>query len=249
MSGLVNRPGLQRMAPSGERFPIDVVFVVDGTESMSVFVDSVKQRIGQLDADIAYRLRGTNRVLDSMRVRLIVFRDLFEDSSSAFDMTKFLELPTQSDELTKAIAGIEAFGGGDPSESGLEALFLAMRSAWRSEPQDIKRRHIIMLFTDQDAHDFGAAIPESLAQLPHPRTMTELKKLWGPRTQGGLMNVRARRMILFAPEFIETEGSKVSTHWAQIAEEWEQVAMTPLPEGGIDDLTWQAVIDAIISTI
>lgn len=73
MSGLVNRPGLQRMAPSGERFPIDVVFVVDGTESMSVFVDSVKQRIGQLDADIAYRLRGTNRVLDSMRVRLIVF--------------------------------------------------------------------------------------------------------------------------------------------------------------------------------
>jgi len=250
MSGLANRGGLQHtMRPSGERFPIDVVFVVDGTESMGPLLERVKLRILALDGEIEEELRRSKRMLDSLRVRLIVFRDLYEHQESAFELTKFFDLPTQRAEFENAVKGIEAFGGGDAPESGLEALFLAMRSAWRNEPEDLKRRHIILLFTDQDAHDLGATIPVSYAQTPHPRTMADLKKLWGPRSRNGIMNERAKRMVLFAPESIPTNEGELGTQWAEMQSDWENVWIERRDEAGLIDLSWDDVVKTLVATI
>ena len=250
MSGLANRGGLQHtMRPSGERFPIDVVFVVDGTESMGPLLERVKLRILALDGEIEEELRRSKRMLDSLRVRLIVFRDLYEHQESAFELTKFFDLPTQRAEFETAVKGIEAFGGGDAPESGLEALFLAMRSAWRNEPEDLKRRHIILLFTDQDAHDLGATIPVSYAQTPHPRTMADLKKLWGPRSRNGIMNERAKRMVLFAPESIPTNEGELGTQWAEMQSDWENVWIERRDEAGLIDLSWDDVVKTLVATI
>jgi len=250
MSGLANRGGLQHtMRPSGERFPIDVVFVVDGTESMGPLLERVKLRILALDGEIEEELRRSKRMLDSLRVRLIVFRDLYEHQESAFELTKFFDLPTQRAEFENAVKGIEAFGGGDAPESGLEALFLAMRSAWRNEPEDLKRRHIILLFTDQDAHDLGASIPVSYAQTPHPRTMADLKKLWGPRSRNGIMNERAKRMVLFAPESIPTNEGELGTQWAEMQSDWENVWIERRDEAGLIDLGWDDVVKTLVATI
>ena len=250
MSGLANRGGLQHtMRPSGERFPIDVVFVVDGTESMGPLLERVKLRILALDGEIEEELRRSKRMLDSLRVRLIVFRDLYEHQESAFELTKFFDLQTQRAEFENAVKGIEAFGGGDAPESGLEALFLAMRSAWRNEPEDLKRRHIILLFTDQDAHDLGATIPVSYAQTPHPRTMADLKKLWGPRSRNGIMNERAKRMVLFAPESIPTNEGELGTQWAEMQSDWENVWIERRDEAGLIDLSWDDVVKTLVATI
>ncbi len=250
MSGLSNRGGVQQaVRPSGERFPIDVVFVVDGTESMGPLLERVKLRMLTLDGQIEEELQRSKRVLDSLRVRLVVFRDLYEHQESAFEVTKFFELPNQRAEFESAVKGIEAFGGGDAPESGLEALFLAMRSAWRNEPKDLKRRHFILLFTDQDAHDLGAGIPVKYAQAPHPRTMADLKKLWGPPSRNGLMNERARRMVLFAPESISTNEGDLETRWAEMQSDWENVWIERRDEAGLIDLSWDDVVKTLVATI
>ena len=246
MSGLQNRAGIRA---TGEKFPIDVVFVVDATESMTSLLETVKFKILSLDSDIAERLRKSNRVLESLRVRLIVFRDLYDDSESAFDVTRFFDLPTQQAEFAAAVKNIEAFGGGDQPESGLEALFLAMKSGWRNEPQDLKRRHIIMLFTDQDAHELGAKIPVRFAQPPHPRSLSDLKKLWAPHRLQGLMNDRARRMVLFAPDRVESGDGATSTVWAQISQEWENVWISIGEREGLQDVIWDEVVDKLVATI
>lgn len=247
MSGLDRRGGVR---PSGERFPIDVVFVVDATESMTQLLEQVKIRILTLDSALKEELERSKRNLDSLRIKLIVFRDLYDDPRSAFEVTKFFDLPAQRAEFEDAVGRIEAYGGDDLVESGLEALFLAMRSAWRNEPNDLKRRHIIMLFTDQDAHDLGASIPTSYAQPPHPRTIADLKKLWGPPIRGGLMSERAKRMVLFAPESITSnDGIERSTHWTELKEEWENVWLETRTDTGLLDLTWEEIVKTMVATI
>ncbi len=246
MSGLQNRVGIRA---TGEKFPIDVVFVVDATESMNMLLETVKFRILGLDSDIAERLKVSNRILESLRVRLIVFRDLYDDPESAFEITRFFDLPTQQSEFAAAVKNIEAFGGGDQPESGLEALYLAMKSGWRNEPQDLKRRHIIMLFTDQDAHELGAKIPVKIAQPPHPRSLGDLKKLWAPHRLQGLMNDRARRLVLFAPDQVVDDSGTSPTVWAQISQEWENVWMIIGERDGLQDVLWDEVVDKLVATI
>jgi len=246
MSGLQNRFGVRA---TGEKFPIDVVFVVDATESMNGLLETVKFKILSLDLDIAERLKLSNRILESLRVRLIVFRDLYDDPGTAFEVTGFYDLPAQQAEFADEVKNIVAKLGGDQPESGLEALFLAIRSEWRNEPKDLKRRHIIMLFTDQDAHELGAKIPTNLAQLPHPRTLSDLKKLWAPHRLNGLMNERARRLVLFAPDQVEGDSGFTPTVWVQIAQEWENVWMSVGEREGLRDVVWNEVVDKLVATI
>lgn len=246
MSGLQNRVGIRA---TGEKFPIDVVFVVDATESMSGLVEMVKFRILSLDSDIAERLKLSNRILESLRVRLIVFRDLYDDPETAFEVTGFHDFPAQKAKFADEVMNIEAKLGGDNPESGLEALFLAIRSGWRNEPQDLKRRHIIMLFTDQDAHELGAKIPTDLAQLPHPRSLSDLKKLWAPHRLNGFMNERARRLVLFAPNQLKGDSGLTPTVWAQISQEWENVLMSVGEREGLRDVMWNEVVDKLVATI
>ncbi len=47
-----------------------------------------------------------------------------------------------------------AGGGGDAPEDGYEALAYAIRLKWNTA-ENVKKRHIIVLFTDEDAHPLG----------------------------------------------------------------------------------------------
>lgn len=87
MSNLENR--LRAMKPLGGRYPVDLVFVVDGTESMSSCLETVKFNVLRLGDDLRERMSKDGKLLDSLRVRLIVFRDLYDDISTAFEVTPF----------------------------------------------------------------------------------------------------------------------------------------------------------------
>jgi hypothetical protein len=231
-------------------YPIDIVFVVDATESMGPLLDTVKYHILQLEADLRAQLQESYKDIESLRARLIAFRDIIDHPESAIVSTDFFELPAQQEAFEAEIKGIRPFGGADAPESGLEALFIAMRSEWRREPRDLKRRHIIMLFTDQEAHPLGEVrIPLRYANEPHPRSMVDLKRLWGPPSEQALMDGRYRRLVLFAPSSVEVDGRRVATHWEQIAIEWENVVQVPVTSSGLKDVAWGQIIQALVATV
>jgi dolichyl-phosphate beta-glucosyltransferase len=59
----------------------------------------------------------------------------------------FFELPSDEAEFSSFLSGVTATGGGDASENGLEALYLAMKSDFSTGPKD---RQVIVMFTDAD---------------------------------------------------------------------------------------------------
>jgi hypothetical protein len=243
--------GLAGRGPVGVvRYPIDVVFVVDATESMGPLLQTVKHHILQLESDLRIQLKESGKDIDSLRARLIAFRDIIDHPESAIVATDFFDLPEQREAFEAEISGLKPRGGGDAPESGLEALFIAMRSEWRSEPRDLKRRHIIMLFTDQEAHPLGEVrIPLRYANEPHPKSMADLKRLWGPPSDKALMDGRYRRLVLFAPSSVEVDGRQVRTHWDQIANEWENVAQVPVSSTGLKDVVWSQIIRSLVATV
>lgn len=256
MSNLENR--LRQLRPLGGMYPVDIVFVVDATESMGPCLETVKFNVLRLGDDLRDRMIKDGKNLDSLRVRLIVFRDLYDQAESAFEVTPFYELPLQRQEFEKVVSKIEAFGGADPSESGLEALFLAIRSSWRNEPRNLKRRHVIALFTDQDAHEIGAEIPITYAQQPHPKTFTDLKALWEGGDKRGSMNANGKRLILFAPDKVLEDSSKLvgdegdlmrNTWWSKIFEEWSNCWIIPDTSVGLKETDWDEVLSKLNSTL
>lgn len=258
MSGLGHRGGVsglqsgleRRGQVAGAQYPIDVVFVVDCTESMAPLLDSVKSNILRLAEDIQRELERNGKVLHSLHARLVAYRDLYDHPESAFEITSFFELPERRSEFEAAVRGIVARGGGDLPESGLEGLFLALRSPWRNNPRDLRRRHIVMLFTDQDAHRFGdARIPLQFAQEPHPKSMSELTKMWGSVEAGGLMNGHAKRLVMFAPEYVADGDREVETQWAAIADTWDNAILVPGSSMGLADLEWETVLRQLVATI
>lgn len=245
MSGLAGRNLVHRV-----RYPIDIVFVVDATESMGPLLDTVKHHILKLESDLRTRLQESGKDIDSLRARLIAFRDIIDHPESAIVATDFFDLPAQQDAFEAEIRGIRPFGGADAPESGLEALFIAMRSEWRREPRDLKRRHIIMLFTDQEAHPLGEVrIPLKYANEPHPKSMADLKRLWGPPSEQALMDGRYRRLVLFAPGSVDVDGRQVTTYWEQIAAEWENVVQVSVTSSGLKDVAWNQIIQALVATV
>lgn len=258
MSNLENR--LRVKKATGGRYPIDIVFVVDATESMNDWLETVKFNVLRLGDDLQDRMTREGKVLDSLRVRLIVYRDLLDDLETAFELTPFFELPGQKIEFQLAVKEMEAFGGDDVPESGLDALFLAMRSPWRKEPRDLKRRHIIILFTDADSHDIGETeIPTKFAQKPHPKSFTELKFLWNSPDGKGLMNEPGKRLILFAPDVSDNRGAGIgkvidsdsnsSTCWSKVYDEWSNCWIVSDLSEGLSATEWETVLSKLTSTL
>lgn len=118
----VGTPGL----PSEEaaaKGPIDLVFCIDSTGSMTDDIDRVKR-----DArDLVERLR---KKCSSLRIGLVTYRD------SAVDGPRHLEtnlpLTENVDDIVAAIQGITTTGGGDDPEDVLDGLKAAIGMPWRN---------------------------------------------------------------------------------------------------------------------
>lgn len=245
MSGLEDR--LRRVKPTGGRYPIDIVFVVDATESMSSWLETVKFNVLRLGDDLRDSMTTEGKTIESLRVRLIVYRDIFDDPESAFELTPFFDLPSEKLEFERAVKDIIAFGGGDLPESGLEALFLAMRSPWRKEPRDLNRRHVVVLFTDADSHDIGRAeIPKKFAQEPHPKSFSDLKFLWDSTDGNDLLNRQGKRLLLFAPEIDQTNSP---TSWYKVQDEWTNSIIVSDVLKGLSATEWKTVLSSLTASL
>ena len=123
----------------------------------------------------------------------------------------------------------------------LEALTLAMRSDFVQEGD--KKRHVIVLFTDEEAHSFEdrEALTEEAAKLGctpelYPENMPEdykeLANAWAgnEETQTALgvdgqtkLDRSGRRLVIFAPD---------AYPWTDMEMEWENVIRVSMEQGG-----------------
>lgn len=182
----------------GTKRNIDVVFCIDGTGSMAPCIESVKSNARRFHLEFVSAMTDLGSEIDSMRVKVIVFRDYHDDGEQAMMESPFFELPTDTADFEKYLADVSANGGGDGPENGLEALYYAMKSDFTTAAKD---RQVIVLFTDAEALD----LKERSGEAGYPADMVDeagLVEMWACMAQDPSFRLRERnkRLVMFAPD-------------------------------------------------
>ena len=220
-------------------YGVDLVFCIDATMSMAPLLDTVKSNALNFYQDFKNVMEAKRKRVGSLRIRIVAFRDYYYDREKAMMVTNFFNLPEQTEEFRACISSIVADGGGDDPEDGLEALAYAMKSDWSS--QATKRRHVIVVWTDDGTHDlgFGKSAPNYPAGMA--RDFNELTAWWGSRTNPGVMDENAKRLIIFAPN---------KNSWNTISDNWNNVIQYESEAGaGLQDCDYEQILSAICNSI
>lgn len=223
------------------QYAVDIVLCVDATGSMFPVLDNVKSSALQFHDRLNDVMAKKGKAISQLRLKVIAFRDYGDNPSNAIEQTGFLELPAQSKDFEDFVRGIDAGGGGDLPESGLEALALAINSPWETGLD--RRRHVIVMFTDAPAHPLGthASVPSYPAVIPG--SLDDLFEQWGyARSQTAVMEQSAKRLVLFAPE---------QAPWSNpIAEEWDLTLHFASKAGeGLEEFEMDEIIETIANSL
>ena len=115
---------------------LDLVLVIDTTESMQFVIDEVKQHAAAL-------VQAIQRMVPTSRVGIVVYRDQGDEY-----VVKWSDLSFKTDKLTSFISTITASGGGDWEEAVLEGVDAAIKElSWRK-----KSKKIIVLIGGSPPH-------------------------------------------------------------------------------------------------
>src|SRR3984957_12121229 len=127
----------------GQGRPVDIVFVMDVTESMQPYIDAVKQNIIQFAQDLA----ANNR---DYRLGLVTFEDYvvskYPDCNCEYRNT----MTSDVQKFIGWVGGLHAGGGGDIPEDQLDALAYASSFPFRPDAQGI-----VIIVTDAPPHHDG----------------------------------------------------------------------------------------------
>ena len=219
-------------------YNVDIVMCIDCTWSMDNILSIVKNNALNFSEDIRKKMDAKKKHIDSLRIRLVAFRDYKADDEPML-VTDFLDMPRQEHIFHDCVSCLEAIGGGDEPEDGLEGLAFSIRSEW--DRQAIKRRHIIILWTDAPAHELGYGRGSRYYPRNMARSFSELSEWWGDTLNPGYMNQDAKRLLLFAPD---------TGAWSSISSGWDNVVHFPSEAGnGLKDVDYQQILDCISNSI
>lgn len=220
-------------------YNVDFAFCIDCTGSMGKLLEIVKTNALNFYHDVARRMEQKHKHIDQMRIRIIAFRDYIADGEDAMLCTDFFSLPDEADQFSACVKSLNPKGGGDIPEDGLEALAYAIRSDWVKS--GIKRRHIIVIWTDAPTHPLGYGkgaqeYPKGMAS-----DIGELTAWWGDDQNNGYIDSRSKRLLLFAPD---------QPHWSYISENWDNVLHFPSRAGeGLREVDYSTILDVISNSI
>jgi hypothetical protein len=127
----------------GQGRPVDIVFVLDVTESMQPYIDAVKQNVIAFAQDLA----ANNR---DYRLGLVTFEDYVISAYPDCNCAYRDKLTSNVQEFTQWVGGLHAGGGGDIPEDQLDALAYAAKLPFRPEAQAI-----VILISDAPCHKRG----------------------------------------------------------------------------------------------
>lgn len=227
----------------GLKTVVDIVMVLDGTGSMQNLMDGTKERAKKFHRLIKEALANKGRIAENIRVKVIVFRDLYDNDAPAFEESDWYVLRENGmgdeQDFYDYVSAIQATGGGDLPESGLEALHRAMNVDFAAPMQGQKSRHIIVLMTDDGAHALddprraacGRSYPAGV-----PSSLTEFNAEW----VSFVNRYGAGRLVLLAPQ---------ATPWNTVGT-WSNVQFEVCRAGeGVNEDNYNAVIAAIAGSI
>lgn len=229
----------------------DIVYCIDITGSMAPSISLVKGTARTLHRDLQEVMQTKyQRSIKQLRIKVIGFRDFYADGQYALECSDFFVLPQQTQEFENFLSGLEAKGGGDLPENSLEAIALAMKSQWCETTDDsIRKRHIIILFTDASAHPLEKAADNKPTNYPEgmPKDYAELIDWW--TGQGSLakdnnisMNQTAKRIGIFAPEGCEP--------WTMIEEDFDNCLISYInPDKGGEDISTEQLLKTLGETM
>jgi len=128
---------------AGQGRPVDIVFVMDITESMQPYIDAVKQNMISFARD----LQANNR---DYRLGLVTFEDFTVSKYADCNCAYRKQLTSNVNEFIGWVGSLHAGGGGDIPEDQLDALAYASTLPLRPDAQAI-----LILITDAPCHKRG----------------------------------------------------------------------------------------------
>ena len=224
-------------------YTVDMVFCIDATGSMedrtgsqSKIINMVKENAIHFYNDFSNVMETKGKKVRQLRVRIVAFRDYMADGEYAMMVTNFFQLPQQAAEFEACVNSIHADGGGDIPEDGLEALAYAIKSKWTEE--GTKKRQVIVVWTDADAHDLGFGSRSAYYPKGMPRDMGELSDWWDDPT---LMRQNEKRLVLFAPD---------AGNWKYISDNWNLAWHVPSVAGnGLAEQTYNQILNLVANSV
>lgn len=144
-------PGVAEGLGQLGRRGLDVVFVLDATESMRDEIGQAKGRIRDIHAVVTGLLGTEDAPAKNVRFGVVAFKDFGDDYG--LDATRSMPLSNDPEELKTFLDQIFVDGGGDIPEPIHLALELATDT--RKMGWERKRHNIIVLVTDAPVHTNG----------------------------------------------------------------------------------------------
>lgn len=221
-------------------YGVDLVFCIDATGSMDHILDTVKQNALNFYDDFKEVMEKKKKHVSQLRIRVIAFRDYIEDQENAMMLTDFFTLPDEAEAFRARIQCIDAEGGGDDPEDGLEAVAYAIKnSKWSLSSE--KRRHVIVVWSDEGTHPLGYGRSSAYYPSNMAKDFDELTAWWGTKTAPGIMDENAKRLVMFTPN---------KPGWSNIRANWNKALMCESEAGnGLDKLNYETILDIISNTI
>ena len=224
----------------GLSYSVDLVLVIDATGSMAPIIESVKSSALSLRDDLVKHMNEIGKTVDSLRVRVVAFRDFYADPAPESLMaSEFFPLPERRSGFRDFLDALRATGGGDEPETGLEGLAEAIQSHWSTE--GAKQRQIIVVWTDASAHPLERKKGDKPAGYPAymPADFDELTDLW--EGQGSPVHPSWKRLLLYSPDVYP---------WTDIANNWENTLhYTSKAGAGLGDRDYKTILDAIAHSV
>ncbi len=227
-------------------FKIDIVFVIDSTESMAPIKQQVQQFVLSFGDQICKGFEKVWRPINQLRVKVIDFADFATEGYDAIRSTDFFTLPDEMEYFEKAIKDI-GFDrrDGKGAENGLEALYYAIKSDWVKFAKGEYGRQVIVLITDAlPLHLQERAGCEGYFEDDYPSNVEELSQVWHADAQFPLSRLvpDEKRLVLFAPE-----GADEAEHsWTNVIG-WEYSTYFDVnAKVGLENVDLDAIIAEIV---
>ena len=230
-------PGDDQMM-QGLKYTVDIVMVIDATASMKHLIEQVKSNALRFYDDLKGVMEAKSKSIDQLRVKVIAFRDYWADGQHAMVESPFYILPDERDTFSGFVSSLRATGGGNLPENGLEALSIAMNSAWSTHGD--KKRQIMVLWTDASTHPLEKDASKKPRYYPQGmvRNLNELTDQW---EDNPVLKPSSKRLIIYAPD---------KYAWTEIASHWSNTIQYPSKAGsGLNSLDYQTILDAIANSV
>ena len=218
------------------KYAVDLVMCIDGTGSMGHLIDAVKSTALNFHPKLEAKMETKQKKIDQLRAKVIVFRDYWADApDKAMVQSKFFNLRTENTEFAGFVSKIQAEGGGDEPENGLEGLDLALKSKWEKAQDFAKQRYVIIVYTDASAHSLEKSSKPAHYPKEISSTLDDLTDYWSE------MSSPAKRLLLFTPD---------ASPWTMIASSWDNTIHFASKAGqGLEEFEMDEILDVIANSV